>query len=61
MNVLDDEKKYDDCIRSSADGLSFEIIDPMRMEKKLLREVFNGEKLHSFIRKVSCTVELRNE
>jgi hypothetical protein len=61
MNVLDDEEKYDDCIRWSADGLSFEIIDPMRMEKKLLREVFNGEKLHSFIRKVSCTVEVRNE
>ena len=60
MNVLDDEK-YNDCIRWSTDGLSFEIIDPMRMETKLLREVFNGEKLHSFVRKVSCIAELRNE
>ena len=54
MNVLNDAK-YKDCIRWSVDGLSFEIIKPMLMEKTLLKKVFNGEKLHSFIRKMSST------
>ena len=54
MNVLNDAK-YKDCIRWSVDGLSFEIVDPVRMENKVLMEVFNGEKLHSFVRKVSST------
>jgi len=52
MDALDDEY-YDDCIRWSSDGLSLEIISPGTTERKLLKEVFNGEKLHSFIRKVS--------
>lgn len=51
MNVLDGGQ-YNDCIRWSLDGLSFEIIDPVHMEKKLLKEAFNGEKIHSFIRKI---------
>ena len=51
MNALD-SGKYFDCIRWTADGLAFEIVDRVGVEKKLLKEVFNGTKLQSFIRKV---------
>ena len=60
MDVLDDEY-YEDCIRWSSDGLSFEIISPGPTERKLLKEVFNGEKLHSFIRKVRSDNTTKNK
>jgi hypothetical protein len=56
MNALDSGNYYD-CIRWTTDGLAFEIVDPVGVEKKLLKEVFNGTKLHSFIRKVSFVLE----
>jgi hypothetical protein len=56
MNALD-SGKYFDCIRWTADGLAFEIVDPVGVEKKLLKEVFNGTKVQSFIRKVSFILE----
>lgn len=51
MNALDCGT-YSDCIRWTTDGLSFEILDPGGVEKKFLKELFNGTKLHSFIRKI---------
>jgi hypothetical protein len=52
MDALDANGAYEDCIQWRKDGLSFKIVNPIATEKRLLTEVFNGEKLHSFIRKV---------
>ena len=52
MDALDANGAYEDCIQWSKNGLSFKIVNPIATEKRLLTEVFNGEKLHSFIRKV---------
>lgn len=51
MNLIDDGQ-YADCIQWTDDGSAFEILDPVRTEQKLLKEVFNGTKMNSFVRKV---------
>lgn len=60
MNALDCGN-YSDCIRWTVDGLAFEILEPAVLEEKLLKEVFNGTKLHSFIRKVGFISVLESE
>lgn len=52
MNAIDGGQ-YADCIRWNDDGSAFEILNPFRTERTLLKEVFNGTKISSFVRKVS--------
>ena len=47
------KEKFANIIRWSADGKEIEILDEMRLEQEVLKDLFNHNKMSSFVRQVT--------